>query len=259
MLRLENLSCGYGAIRAVEDLSIDVPAGSALALLGPNGAGKTSTIMAIMGQTTIHAGRILFEGSDITQKPAVTRGALGIALVPEGRRLFSELTVEENLTVGGYCRSVGHDSINRERVYDLFPRLYERRKQLAESMSGGEQQMLAIGRALMAEPKLLLIDELSLGLMPKMVDLCFQAIEQLRRGGLTLVLVEQSTACALEIDRKRVRSGLRLDGILRASRDRACGYGLVRELSEPPAARSYGAAGEVMSNFDFVFKRESCT
>jgi branched-chain amino acid transport system ATP-binding protein len=199
MLRLENLSCGYGAIRAVEDLSIDVPAGSALALLGPNGAGKTSTIMAIMGQTTIHAGRILFDGSDITQKPAVTRAALGIALVPEGRRLFSELTVEENLTVGGYCRSVAHDSINRERVYDLFPRLHERRKQLAGSMSGGEQQMLAIGRALMAEPKLLLIDELSLGLMPKMVDLCLQAIERLRQGGLTLVLVEQSTARALEI------------------------------------------------------------
>jgi len=199
MLRLEKLSCGYGAIRAVEDLSIDVPAGSALALLGPNGAGKTSTIMAIMGQTTIHAGRILFEGSDITRRPAVTRGALGIALVPEGRRLFSDLTVEENLTVGGYCRSVAHDSINRERAYDLFPWLYERRKQLAGSMSGGEQQMLAIGRALMVEPKLLLIDELSLGLMPKMVDLCLQAIERLRQGGLTLVLVEQSAARALEI------------------------------------------------------------
>jgi branched-chain amino acid transport system ATP-binding protein len=199
MLRLENLSCGYGAIRAVEELTIDVPAGSVLALLGPNGAGKTSTIMAIMGQTTIHSGRILFEGRDITRSPAVTRATFGIALVPEGRRLFSDLTVEENLTVGGYCRSMGRDAINRERVYDLFPHLCDRRKQLAGSMSGGEQQMLAIGRALMVEPKLLLIDELSLGLMPKMVDLCFEAIERLRHGGLTVVLVEQNTARALEI------------------------------------------------------------
>ena len=200
MLRLENLSCGYNAIRAVENLNIDVPTGSVLALLGPNGAGKTSTIMTIMGQTTIHGGRILFEGRDITRNPGVTRAALGIALVPEGRRLFSDLTVEENLTVGGYCRSIARDAINRERVYDVFPRLRERRKQLAGSMSGGEQQMLAIGRALMVEPKLLLIDELSLGLMPRMVDLCFEALEQLRReGGLTILLVEQNTARALEI------------------------------------------------------------
>src|SRR5438132_12587583 len=199
MLRLENLSCGYNAIRAVENLNIDVPTGSVLALLGPNGAGKTSTIMAIMGQTTIHAGRILFEGRDITRKPGVTRAALGIALVPEGRRLFSDLTVEENLTVGGYCRSIARDTINRERVYDVFPLLRERRKQLAGSLSGGEQQMLAMGRALMVEPKLILIDELSLGLMPKMVDLCFRALDRLRRSGLTIVLVEQNTTRALEI------------------------------------------------------------
>jgi branched-chain amino acid transport system ATP-binding protein len=199
MLRLERLSCGYGAIRAVEDLSIDVPAGSVLALLGPNGAGKTSTIMAIMGHTTVHAGRILFEGRDITRDPAVTRARLGIALVPEGRRPFFDLTVEENLTVGGYCRSMARDTINRERVYDVFPLLRERRKQLAGSMSGGEQQMLAMGRALMVEPKLILIDELSLGLMPKMVDLCFEALDRLRRSGLTIVLVEQNTTRALEI------------------------------------------------------------
>jgi branched-chain amino acid transport system ATP-binding protein len=199
MLRLERLSCGYGAIRAVENLSIDVPAGSVLALLGPNGAGKTSTIMAIMGHATIHAGRILFEGSDITGDPAVTRARLGIALVPEGRRPFVDLNVEENLTVGGYCRSMARDTINRERVYDVFPLLRERRKQRAGSMSGGEQQMLAMGRALMVEPKLILIDELSLGLMPKMVDLCFEALDRLRQSGLTIVLVEQNTARALEI------------------------------------------------------------
>jgi branched-chain amino acid transport system ATP-binding protein len=199
MLRLDKLSCGYGAIRAVEDLSFDVPAGALLALLGPNGAGKTSTIMAIMGHATIRAGKILYQENDITSEPAVKRAALGIALVPEGRRLFADLTVEENLTVGGYSRSLPRDAANREYVYDLFPFLNDRRKQLAGSMSGGEQQMLAIGRALMVEPKLLLIDELSLGLMPKMVDLCFNALAQLRQRGLTVVLVEQNTTRALEI------------------------------------------------------------
>jgi len=199
MLRLEKLSCGYGALRAVGDLSFEVAAGTLLALLGPNGAGKTSTIMAIMGHTTISGGKILFEGGDITHVPAVARAPLGIALVPEGRRLFGDLTVEENLTVGGYSRKLSRDAVNRERVYELFPRLRDRRKQVAGSMSGGEQQMLAIGRALMAEPKLLLIDELSLGLMPRMVDLCFDVLAQLRQRGLTVVLVEQNTMRALEI------------------------------------------------------------
>ena len=198
MLRLDKLSCGYGPLRAVEDLSFELPAGTLLALLGPNGAGKTSTIMAIMGHTTIRAGKILFEGKDITHEPAVKRAPLGIALVPEGRRLFADLTVEENLTVGGYCRRMARDAVNREYVYELFPRLRDRRKQLAGTMSGGEQQMLSIGRALMAEPKLLLIDELSLGLMPKMVDLCFEALAQLRRRGLTVILVEQNTRRAVE-------------------------------------------------------------
>src|SRR5882757_1711253 len=199
MLQLEKLSCGYGAIRAVEDVSLAVPAGTVLALLGPNGAGKTSTIMAVMGHTTIHGGRILFEEHDITRTSAVTRAARGIALVPEGRRLFADLTVEENLTVGGYCRSKARDAVNRQRVFEVFPRLRERRKQVAGSMSGGEQQMLAMGRAFMAEPKLLLVDELSLGLMPKMVDLCFEALDRMRKIGLTIVLVEQNTARALEI------------------------------------------------------------
>jgi branched-chain amino acid transport system ATP-binding protein len=198
MLRLENLSCGYGSIRAVQNLSFDLAPHSALALLGPNGAGKTSTIMAIMGHTTIHGGRILFAGEDITLVPPVERVGLGIALVPEGRRLFSDLTVEDNLTVGGYHHSVSSDRVNRRRVYDLFPRLSDRRKQSAGSLSGGEQQMLAMGRALMAAPKLLLIDELSLGLMPKMVDLCFEALAALKQEGLTVLLVEQNTARALD-------------------------------------------------------------
>jgi branched-chain amino acid transport system ATP-binding protein len=199
MLRLENLSCGYGSVEAARDVSFDVPAGSIFALLGPNGAGKTSTIMAIMGHIDIHGGHILIEGRDITRRRATDRVGLGIALVPEGRQLFPDLTVDENLTVGGYARPASRDAAKRERVFGYFPRLAERRTQLAGSLSGGEQQMLAIGRALMAEPRLLLVDELSLGLMPKMVDLCLDALVQLRREGLTVVLVEQNTVRALDV------------------------------------------------------------
>ncbi|MBX9830292.1 MAG: ABC transporter ATP-binding protein [Xanthobacteraceae bacterium] len=198
MLRLEHLTCGYGPVRAVHDLSLEIAERETLALLGPNGAGKTSIIMAIMGHTTIHGGRILFRGRDITRVPPVNRVELGIALVPEGRLLFSDLSVEDNLTVGGYRRTMARDHINRQRVYALFPRLAERRTQIAGSLSGGEQQMLAMGRALMAEPQLLLIDELSLGLMPKMVDLCFDALATLRKDGVTILLVEQNTARALD-------------------------------------------------------------
>ena len=199
MLKLEGLSCGYGAVEAVHDVSFDVPAGSILALLGPNGAGKTSIIMAIMGHVDIHGGRILLDGGDITAHRAIDRVGLGVSLVPEGRQLFSDLTIDENLTVGGYARPANRDAAKRERVFGYFPRLAERRSQLAGSLSGGEQQMLAIGRALMAEPRLLLVDELSLGLMPKMVDICLDALLQLKREGLTILLVEQNTARALDI------------------------------------------------------------
>jgi branched-chain amino acid transport system ATP-binding protein len=197
MLRLENLSCGYGSVRAVDDISLEVAAHASLALLGPNGAGKTSTIMAIMGHTTILGGRILLNGEDITHAPPVSRVDLGIALVPEGRQLFSDLSVGENLTVGGYRHAVANDRRNRQRVYALFPRLSDRRTQRSGSLSGGEQQMLAIGRAIMAEPRLLLIDELSLGLMPTMVELCFDALKTLKSEGVTILLVEQNTARAL--------------------------------------------------------------
>src|SRR5271155_2495477 len=199
MLRLESLSCGYGPVRAVKGVSFELPAHSSLALLGPNGAGKTSTLMAIMGCCAIEAGRILLDGRDITHVGAVGRVDLGVAWVPEGRLLFTDLTVEENLTVGGWRHSRARDRENRRRVYDLFPLLSDRRKQESGSLSGGEQQMLAIGRALMAEPRLLLIDEMSLGLMPKMVDQCFEALETLKGEGVTILLVEQNTARALEI------------------------------------------------------------
>ena len=199
MLTLESLNCGYGAVRAVHDLSFELPAGTLLALLGPNGAGKTSTIMAIMGHVDIYSGHILYDGTEITRRRAVDRAELGIALVPEGRQLFPDLTVDENLTVGGYAHARARDRVNRERVFHVFPRLAERTTQLASSLSGGEQQMLAIGRALMAEPRLLLVDELSLGLMPKMVDLCLKALLDLKRDGVTILLVEQNTARALDV------------------------------------------------------------
>ena len=199
MIKLENLTCGYGSVRAVHNVTFEVPSGSVFALLGPNGAGKTSTVMAIMGHIDIYNGRILLDGKDIARRRAVDRAELGVALVPEGRQLFSDLSVDENLTIGGYAYPAARDSPKRDRVFGYFPRLYERRDQLAGSLSGGEQQMLAIGRALMAEPRLLLVDELSLGLMPKMVDLCLDVLMELKSEGLTILLVEQNTARALDV------------------------------------------------------------
>ena len=199
MLWLERLSCGYGTFRAVHDLSLEVSQGSVFALIGANGAGKSSTIMAIAGHVEVQGGKVRFLDADITGAPARERVRAGIALVPEGRRLFPDLTVAENLAIGGYGRPKGRLARNRETALELFPRLAERQGQAAGSLSGGEQQMLALGRALMAEPRLLLIDEVSLGLMPKMVDACYQAIGRLKEAGMTVLLVEQSTTRALAI------------------------------------------------------------
>ena len=159
LLDIENFSCGYGEMTAVRDLSFAIEPGEILALLGPNGAGKTSTMLAIMGHVAIKSGAVRVAGTDISRTPALARAGLGLALVPEGRRLFSDLTVAENLTVGGYSRSRADETRNLARVLTLFPRLGERRSQLAASLSGGEQQMLAIGRALMSEPRLLLVEQ----------------------------------------------------------------------------------------------------
>ena len=199
MLRLHELRVGYGAFTAVHGLSLKVGRGDVFALLGANGAGKSSTLMALAGHAEIKAGEILLEDRDITRLPAARRASAGLAIAPEGRRLFPDLSVAENLEVGGYAQPRRSAARNRARVLDLFPRLGQRLAQPAGTLSGGEQQMLAIGRALMAEPKLLMIDELSLGLMPKAIDVCYRALAELQGSGLTIVLVEQNTRRALEI------------------------------------------------------------
>lgn len=199
MLELRGFGCGYGLVRAVEALDLSVAAGRITALLGPNGAGKTSTMMAIAGHVEVQAGNVTFLGEDIAALPPAERTRRGIAIAPEGRRIFSDLTVAENLLVGGYTQSLAEARRTEQSVFELFPRLAERRSQRAGLLSGGEQQMLAIGRALMAKPKLLLVDELSLGLMPAMVDLCFAALLELKRQGLGMLLVEQNTHRALMV------------------------------------------------------------
>ncbi|MFQ5973617.1 MAG: ABC transporter ATP-binding protein, partial [Alphaproteobacteria bacterium] len=184
---------------AVHELDLTVDEGSVFALIGANGAGKSSTIMAIAGHVDVQSGRIRFRDKDITREPAMARVRAGIAVVPEGRRLFPDLSVEENLIIGGYALPAARTPANRDLVFDLFPRLAERRMLPAGALSGGEQQMLAISRALMAEPRMLLIDEVSLGLMPKIVDQCFAVIERLREDGMTVLLVEQNTGRALAV------------------------------------------------------------
>ncbi len=199
MLRLESLSCGYGEMTAVHELTLTVPTGEITALLGANGAGKSSTIMCVAGHVAISHGSIIYRDKDISDASPMARVEAGIAVVPEGRRLFPSLTVKENLIIGGYRRPKDQTAPGIDRVLELFPRLSGRLKQQAGSLSGGEQQMLSIGRAMMAEPDLLLIDELSLGLMPKVIDICYEAISELKAAGLTILLVEQSTQRALEV------------------------------------------------------------
>ena len=199
VLELTGMACGYGALRVVHDLDLVVGSGQLTALIGANGAGKSSTLMAVAGHVVVQAGSIRLQGRDITALTARARVRLGIAVVPEGRRLFADLSIAENLRVGGYSRPRRHEGRNRERVLELFPRLGDRLRQRAGSLSGGEQQMLAIGRALMAEPRLLLIDELSLGLMPRAVEDCYAALARLRGEDLAILLVEQNTALALEM------------------------------------------------------------
>ena len=199
MLRLTELSAGYGAFTAVHKLNLVVAPASVFALVGANGAGKSSTIMAIAGHVAVQGGNIELDGQDITALPVARRVGQGIALAPEGRRLFGDLSVRDNLMIGGYACPRRDEAENRARVIDLFPRLGERLDQVAGTLSGGEQQMLSIGRALMAQPRLLMVDEVSLGLMPAAIDTCYAAIRRLKEAGISVLLVEQNTARALEV------------------------------------------------------------
>ena len=198
MLEVIGLSCGYGEILAVENLSFTVGGGELFGMIGANGAGKSATIMALAGLIPVRAGEVRLAGCNITAMPARDRVRNGIALVPEGRRVFADLTVDENLTVGGTRLNGSALAHNRANVFETFPRLADRRRQVAGSLSGGEQQMLAIGRAMMAAPTVLLIDELSLGLMPIVIDECYRVLSRLREAGVAIVLVEQSTERVLQ-------------------------------------------------------------
>lgn len=200
MLRLDNVSAGYGAVSALRNVDITVEAGEVVALIGSNGAGKSTTLRTVSGLVHPTAGFIEFQGEAITNLSPEQIVARGIVHVPEGRRVFPRLSVQQNLTVGAYSpRAHGKEKATRERVFELFPRLYERRRQLAGSLSGGEQQMLAFGRAMMAQPVLLMLDEPSLGLAPIIVEEIAKAIDYFRESGVTILLVEQNAELALTL------------------------------------------------------------
>lgn len=199
MLQLENISTHYGAICAVDSVSLHVNQGEIVSLIGSNGAGKTSLLMTVCGNPRASSGRISFEGEDITQLPSHHIMRKGIAVSPEGRRIFSDLTVTDNLKMGGFFLDKPQIEAGIEHVFGLFPRLRERAHQRAGTMSGGEQQMLAIGRALMRKPRLLLLDEPTLGLAPLIIAQIFGIIQTIRAAGVTVFLVEQNANRALQI------------------------------------------------------------
>ena len=200
MLKVDDLTVGYGAITAVKGLTLEVREGEIVSLIGSNGAGKSTTLRTISGLLKPKSGSIAFLGEKIVGMQGHEIVAKGICHAPEGRRIFPRMTVDDNLNLGAYLRK---DAVaikeSRERVLELFPRLRERINQKAGTMSGGEQQMLAVGRALMGDPKLLILDEPSMGLAPVLVDLIFETIEEIRRSGVTILLVEQNALAALRI------------------------------------------------------------
>jgi branched-chain amino acid transport system ATP-binding protein len=201
MLKLQNVEAGYGSVQALFGLSLDVQAGEIVCLIGVNGAGKTTTLRVITGALLASAGAVEFEGKPITRRRMSEIVRLGISCVPEGRRVFATMSVEENLEIGGFIRRRDKAWLaeTQERIFGIFPVLSERRKQAAGTLSGGEQQMLALGRAMMSRPRLLLLDEPSMGLAPVMVERTFEAIENIRKGGTTILLVEQNARMALNI------------------------------------------------------------
>ena len=203
MLTVENLEVNYGMIKAIRDVSLTVDEGEIISLIGANGAGKTTTLHTITGLIAPKAGKITFEGKDLNHVPAHKIVAMGMAHVPEGRRVFQQLSVQDNLLLGAYTRKDKAEiDESLEQVYVRFPRLQERRKQIAGTLSGGEQQMLAIGRALMSRPKMLLLDEPSMGLSPILVQEIFRCIQEVNRDGTTILLVEQNAKMALSISNR---------------------------------------------------------
>jgi branched-chain amino acid transport system ATP-binding protein len=200
MLRIENLNIHYGGIHALRGVSLEVPDKKIISLIGANGAGKSTTLKAIMSLIPKTSGIVEFNDRDITRMQTRDIVYEGVVLCPEGRRVFPDLTIEENLTMGAFLRK-DKDGIARDTkwVYELFPRLWERKWQLAGTLSGGEQQMLAVGRALMSKPKLLMMDEPSLGLAPLIVKSIFEIIKEINRAGVNVLLIEQNAKAALEI------------------------------------------------------------
>ena len=200
ILQLEALESGYGEVQVLWGVSLAVQPHHLTTVVGANGAGKTTTLRAATGSIRPWNGRVLFEGEDVTQLTAHDKARRGLVLVPEGRQLFSDMTVEENLEMGAFSpRARGDYKRNLERVFGFFPRLAERRHQKAGTFSGGEQQMLAVGRGLMADPKVLIIDELSLGLSPLLTQQLFATLRELKAAGLTIMLVEQNVHLALAL------------------------------------------------------------
>jgi branched-chain amino acid transport system ATP-binding protein len=200
VLEITGLEAGYGEVQVLWGISLAVARGRLTTLAGANGAGKTTTLRAVVGSIAPWAGRVVLENEEVTRLPAHAKTARGLVLVPEGRQLFGAMTVEENLEMGAFSQRARRRSADRlERVFALFPRLAERRRQKAGTLSGGEQQMLAISRGLMSDPEVLIIDELSLGLAPVIVHQLFATLKQLKDGGLTILLVEQNVHLAFAV------------------------------------------------------------
>jgi len=208
MLNIQNVHSSYGAIKAIKGVSLVIENGELVCVIGANGAGKSTLLKAIVGLISLREGKVYFDNTDITRLPTHKIARLGISLVPEGRLLFNDLTVRENLVMGAYMRNQEDMHHEFNTIFELFPRLAERLNQRAGTLSGGEQQMLAIGRALMGAPKLLILDEPSLGIAPRLVSDIYEAIEQLNKAGLTIMLVEQNANMAFSVSKRGYVMGL---------------------------------------------------
>ncbi len=198
LLEIKGLHVNYGAVEAIKGIDLHINRGEVVTILGANGAGKTTTLQTISGLLKASSGSIRFDNNDITQTPAHEIVSLGMSHAPEGRRVFGTLSVEENLMMGAYSLKK-YDAQTLDWIYEILPRLYERKQQLSGTLSGGEQQMLAIGRAIMSKPKLLILDEPSLGLAPVLVKVIFKAIKEISKSGVTVLLVEQNAKAALKL------------------------------------------------------------